>query len=54
MGICEDYFRTSRRHVYQTPKSFLSLMGTYRRFYTSKLETITEKERRITMGPWRL
>ena len=32
-GICEQYLKRMRRHVYITPKSYLSFIGFYKDLY---------------------
>ena len=47
---CERYYAGSRRHVYQTPKSFLSFIGKYRTLYTAKLADAVRKESNVNRG----
>jgi len=47
---CEDYFIKMRRHVYQTPKSYLSFLNVYREMYTEKLEELQLASSRVTVG----
>eukprot|EP00941_MAST-03F_sp_MAST-3F-sp1_P001388 g1388.t1 len=49
-STCSDYFRSMRRHVYQTPKSYLSFLSSYKQTYTSQLNAIEDKERRTKLG----
>ena len=44
--MCDEYFHKMRRHVYQTPKSFLSFLSDYQTMYSDKLERIRKQESR--------
>lgn len=47
---CEDYFQQMRRHVYQTPKSFLSFLSDYSAMYAMKCSEIVVKANRVEIG----
>jgi dynein heavy chain len=47
---CDDYFTQMRRHVYQTPKSYLSFLEVYRQTYQQKLDEIKHKEESVNLG----
>ena len=48
--VCDEYFNSMRRQVYQTPKSYLSFISAYKSMYYKKLETLKEKENRVNLG----
>ena len=48
--ICEDYFTQMRRHVYVTPKSYLSFIQAYNELYTKKYKVIDVDEQNIISG----
>lgn len=48
--LCDEYFQKMRRRVYQTPKSYLSFIESYKKMYTVKLEEIKVKEQRVNLG----
>ncbi|KAL7543927.1 hypothetical protein ACHAXR_013293, partial [Thalassiosira sp. AJA248-18] len=48
--VCDEYFRSMRRQVYQTPKSYLSFIAAYKSMYREKLEALKEKESRVNLG----
>merc|ERR1719181_1747117 len=48
--VCDEYFQSMRRNVYQTPKSYLSFIASYKDMYSEKLREIEEKEARINLG----
>jgi len=50
MDVCDDYYNTMRRQVYQTPKSYLSFIAAYKSMYGSKLQALMEKESRVKLG----
>ena len=50
VDVCEEYFGSNRRHVYQTPKSFLSFLTKYKQLYAQKLKEVKMKEERVNMG----
>ena len=47
---CEEYFLKMRRHVYQTPKSFLQFLSDYSGMYNSKCNEIDTKASRVEIG----
>jgi len=47
---CGEYFQKMRRHVYQTPKSFLSFLGDYSAMYAKKCLDISVKSSRVDIG----
>ncbi|CCI47848.1 unnamed protein product [Albugo candida] len=47
---CDEYYQKMRRRVYQTPKSYLSFIESYKKVYGSKLEEIKDKEHRVNLG----
>ena len=47
---CEDYFKSMRRHVYQTPKSFLSFIADFKAMYSRKLAEVKKKANNINLG----
>lgn len=48
--VCEQYFKRMRRHVYVTPKSFLSFVDLYMNVYQVKYEQIDQQEQSIIKG----
>jgi len=48
--VCDEYFNSMRRQVYQTPKSYLSFIAAYKAMYTMKLEELAHKERSVKLG----
>ena len=48
--VCDEYFRSMRRQVYQTPKSYLSFIAAYKTMYREKLAALKEKESRVKLG----
>lgn len=48
--VCDEYFNSLRRQVYQTPKSYLSFIAAYKAMYREKLEALKEKESRVKLG----
>ncbi|OQS07437.1 dynein heavy chain [Thraustotheca clavata] len=48
--LCDEYFQKMRRRVYQTPKSYLSFIESYKKMYTVKIEEIKVKEQRVNLG----
>jgi dynein heavy chain len=48
--VCDEYFNSMRRQVYQTPKSYLSFIAAYKAMYREKLEALKEKESRVKLG----
>jgi dynein heavy chain len=47
---CDEYFMKMRRHVYQTPKSFLQFLTDYRIMYNIKSAEIVTKASRVEIG----
>lgn len=47
---CADYFVQMRRRVYQTPRSFLSFLGSYKDLYLTKKEEVDVKSKRVVVG----
>jgi len=52
--VCEIYFQRMRRHVYVTPKSYLSFIDLYKEVYTKKYNGIDVEESNIVKGLDRL
>ena len=52
--ICHTYFQRMRRHVYVTPKSYLSFIDLYKDVYKTKYEGIDTEEANIVKGLERL
>jgi dynein heavy chain len=50
VDVCDEYRSNMRRQVYQTPKSYLSFIASYKTMYSSKLKALQEKESRIKLG----
>eukprot|EP00814_Leptocylindrus_danicus_P009510 CAMPEP_0116004988 /NCGR_PEP_ID=MMETSP0321-20121206/911_1 /TAXON_ID=163516 /ORGANISM="Leptocylindrus danicus var. danicus, Strain B650" /LENGTH=4605 /DNA_ID=CAMNT_0003473357 /DNA_START=128 /DNA_END=13942 /DNA_ORIENTATION=- len=50
MEVCDEYFSSMRRQVYQTPKSYLSFIAAYKKMYATKLAALKEKEGRVKLG----
>merc|ERR1711968_99062 len=50
VDVCDEYFQSMRRNVYQTPKSYLSFIDSYKTMYSEKLKEIEEKEARVNLG----
>ncbi|PFH32513.1 putative dynein gamma chain, flagellar outer arm [Besnoitia besnoiti] len=48
--MCEEYFLRMRRHVYVTPKSYLSFIGLYKQVYAEKFEEVNNLERSVNVG----
>ncbi|KAL3815567.1 hypothetical protein ACHAXA_000299 [Cyclostephanos tholiformis] len=48
--VCDEYFRSMRRQVYQTPKSYLSFVAAFKSMYKEKLAALKEKESRVKLG----
>ena len=48
--VCDEYFESMRRQVYQTPKSYLSFIDAYKTMYGTKLAELNKKESNITLG----
>ena len=47
---CDEYFLKMRRHVYQTPKSFLQFLSDYRTMYEMKSGEVVTKASRVEIG----
>ena len=47
---CVEYSAKCQRHVFQTPKSYLSFLQLYRDTYTAKLTELQDKESRVNLG----
>jgi dynein heavy chain len=47
---CEEYFSKMRRHVYQTPKSFLQFLNDYGLLYKLKCSEVVNKASRVEIG----
>ena len=50
VASCEEYFVQMRRHVYQTPKSYLSFLNSYKQMYDDKLASIEKRSNSVTTG----
>eukprot|EP00485_Elphidium_margaritaceum_P015545 CAMPEP_0202728930 /NCGR_PEP_ID=MMETSP1385-20130828/185872_1 /ASSEMBLY_ACC=CAM_ASM_000861 /TAXON_ID=933848 /ORGANISM="Elphidium margaritaceum" /LENGTH=4770 /DNA_ID=CAMNT_0049395183 /DNA_START=131 /DNA_END=14440 /DNA_ORIENTATION=- len=50
VNCCEEYFVQYRRHVYVTPKSYLSFINMYKQLYTAKRAEIDRKARNVHLG----
>lgn len=48
--VCEIYFQRMRRHVYVTPKSYLSFIELYKDVYSVKYDGIDVEEANIVSG----
>ncbi len=48
--VCNIYFNRMRRHVYVTPKSYLSFIDQYKKVYESKFKELNEEETAIRIG----
>jgi dynein heavy chain len=48
--VCEIYFQRMRRHVYVTPKSYLSFIELYKQVYRKKYDGIDVEESNIVSG----
>jgi len=48
--VCDIYFQRMRRHVYVTPKSYLSFIDLYKDVYTKKYNGIDVEESNIVKG----
>ena len=48
--VCEEYFTKMRRHVYQTPKSYLSFIANYKEVYKRNIDEVSLKEQRVNLG----
>mgnify|MGYP001192382363 FL=1 len=50
VGCCEEYFQKMRRHVYQTPTSYLAFLQFYKRVYATKLAEVERKASNVRVG----
>jgi len=50
VDVCGEYFTSNRRHVYQTPKSYLSFIAMYMQTYNQKIKELKVKEANINLG----
>ncbi len=50
VDVCDEYYNSMRRQVYQTPKSYLSFIAAYKDMYKAKLSALMEKESRVKLG----
>jgi dynein heavy chain len=50
VGCCEEYFQKMRRHVYQTPTSYLAFLSFYKRVYATKLAEVERKASNVRVG----
>ena len=50
VDVCDEYFSKMRRAVFQTPKSYLSFLNSYKKLYKSKLDVLMEKEAALRLG----
>jgi dynein heavy chain len=48
--VCEEYFTSMRRKVFQTPKSYLSFINNFTKLYSEKLAQLEDRESRINLG----
>ena len=48
--VCDEYFVSMRRKVFQTPKSYLSFIANFTNLYSTKLAALKEKESRVKLG----
>ena len=49
-AACDEYLQAHRRHVYVTPKSYLSFIGGYKSLYGKKLNDVQELASSINSG----
>ena len=49
-AVCEQYLVRMRRHVYVTPKSFLSFIGFYKELYIDKFSELDKDEKNFKIG----
>ena len=49
-NVCSEYFQQMRRHVYVTPKSYLSFIQAYHELYSTKYKAIDKDEQNIARG----
>ncbi|DBA03213.1 TPA: hypothetical protein N0F65_003933 [Lagenidium giganteum] len=50
VDTCSEYFAKMRRHVFQTPRSFLNFLSAYKVLYSEKLSEINKNESAINIG----
>ena len=43
-NVCEIYFQRMRKHVYVTPKSYLSFLTSYKKVYSEKYVDLEANE----------
>lgn len=48
--VCQEYFSRFRRHVYVTPKSYLSFLEGYKQLYSRKLAQTRARAAAIDSG----
>ena len=48
--VCDEYVASSKRRVYQTPKSYLSFIRNFKHLYSEKIAELREKESRVNKG----
>lgn len=51
-AACKEYFEKFRRHVYVTPKSYLSFIQGYKELYSRKWAYTQELAASIQVGGW--
>ncbi|KDO29332.1 hypothetical protein SPRG_05868 [Saprolegnia parasitica CBS 223.65] len=50
IDVCAEYFEKRRRHVYQTPKSYLAFLDFYKQLYATKIREIHRSESSVNLG----
>ena len=50
VDCCGEYFQKMRRHVYQTPTSYLAFLSFYKRVYATKLAEVERKASNVRVG----
>jgi len=50
VACCDQYFASTRRNVYQTPKSFLSFISDFKSMYGTKLAQLKKKAANVSLG----
>ena len=48
--VCDEYFQSMRRNLYQTPKSYLSFLNDYKKTYVVKVNEIEQKAKSVQLG----
>lgn len=48
--VCDEYFISMRRKVFQTPKSYLSFIKNFTQLYSTKLSALKDQEERVNLG----